>query len=77
MCGARVARFGTALVPAGLVKLKHAKMASDMGPIDPSCECFVCKRCMLDETATPMALLGVGGCWGGVCEESASKDPVS
>jgi tRNA-guanine family transglycosylase len=37
-------RFGTALVPAGLVKLKSARMATDTGPIDPTCECFVCKK---------------------------------
>lgn len=40
----RTARFGTALVPEGLLKLKHKVMASDMRPIDPECTCMVCKK---------------------------------
>eukprot|EP00850_Spirogloea_muscicola_P019818 SM000200S05808 [mRNA] locus=s200:31861:35051:+ [translate_table: standard] len=40
----RTARFGTALVPEGVVKLKLASMADDFRPIDPSCACMVCKR---------------------------------
>ncbi|KAI3920089.1 hypothetical protein MKW98_001345 [Papaver atlanticum] len=40
----RTARFGTALVPEGLLKLKHKVMASDMCPIDPECTCMVCKK---------------------------------
>eukprot|EP00271_Cylindrocystis_brebissonii_P018210 TRINITY_DN5061_c0_g1_i1.p1 TRINITY_DN5061_c0_g1~~TRINITY_DN5061_c0_g1_i1.p1 ORF type:complete len:478 (-),score=28.56 TRINITY_DN5061_c0_g1_i1:207-1640(-) len=40
----RTARFGTALVPEGLVKLKHASMATDYRPIDPDCPCMVCKK---------------------------------
>ncbi|RZC87801.1 hypothetical protein C5167_028253 [Papaver somniferum] len=40
----RTARFGTALVPEGLLKLKHNVMASDMRPIDPECTCMVCKK---------------------------------
>ncbi|XP_057815980.1 uncharacterized protein LOC131029476 isoform X4 [Cryptomeria japonica] len=40
----RTARFGTALVPEGVLKLKHAAMASDCRPIDPTCSCMVCKR---------------------------------
>lgn len=45
----RTARFGTAMVgPAtahgGLLKLKAAAMASDTGPIDPECTCYVCKQ---------------------------------
>lgn len=40
----RTARFGTALVPEGVLKLKHAAMASDCRPVDPTCSCMVCKR---------------------------------
>ncbi|KAI3895224.1 hypothetical protein MKX03_001774 [Papaver bracteatum] len=40
----RTARFGTALVPEGLLKLKHKVMASDMRPIDPECTCMVCTK---------------------------------
>jgi queuine tRNA-ribosyltransferase len=39
----RTARFGTALLHAGLLKLKSANMAGDDGPIDPTCACFVCR----------------------------------
>ncbi|MCO5581784.1 hypothetical protein L7F22_035673 [Adiantum nelumboides] len=40
----RTARFGTALVPEGVLKLKHASMATDVRPLDDSCSCMVCKR---------------------------------
>ncbi|XP_054788745.1 uncharacterized protein LOC129294415 isoform X3 [Prosopis cineraria] len=40
----RTARFGTALVPQGVLKLKHRAMADDTRPIDPSCSCMVCKN---------------------------------
>ncbi|KAH9549741.1 hypothetical protein CY35_10G035200 [Sphagnum magellanicum] len=40
----RTGRFGTALVPEGLLKLKHAAMAKDYRPLDSSCSCMVCKR---------------------------------
>ncbi|KVH98551.1 Queuine/other tRNA-ribosyltransferase, partial [Cynara cardunculus var. scolymus] len=40
----RTARFGTALVPEGVLKLKHQSMADDTRPIDPTCECMVCKN---------------------------------
>ncbi|XP_071923942.1 uncharacterized protein [Coffea arabica] len=40
----RTARFGTALVPEGVLKLKHQAMANDIRPIDPMCECMVCKN---------------------------------
>ncbi|XP_024521803.1 queuine tRNA-ribosyltransferase catalytic subunit 1 [Selaginella moellendorffii] len=40
----RTARFGTALVPEGVLKLKHASMATDTRPIDASCSCMVCKN---------------------------------
>ncbi|XP_074272737.1 uncharacterized protein LOC141596459 isoform X2 [Silene latifolia] len=39
----RTARFGTALIPEGVLKLKHKAMADDTRPIDPSCACAVCK----------------------------------
>lgn len=38
----RTARFGTALVHAGLIKLKASAAASDARPIDPTCPCYVC-----------------------------------
>eukprot|EP00180_Rhodochaete_pulchella_P003865 Plantae.Rhodophyta-Rhodochaete_pulchella.ctg70403.p1 GENE.Plantae.Rhodophyta-Rhodochaete_pulchella.ctg70403~~Plantae.Rhodophyta-Rhodochaete_pulchella.ctg70403.p1 ORF type:complete len:162 (+),score=8.01 Plantae.Rhodophyta-Rhodochaete_pulchella.ctg70403:27-512(+) len=41
---ARTARFGTALVPSGLLKLRHASMATDCRPIDDRCDCYVCKH---------------------------------
>ncbi|KAL6578368.1 hypothetical protein OROMI_010696 [Orobanche minor] len=40
----RTARFGTALVPEGVLKLKQQAMADDIRPIDPMCECMVCKK---------------------------------
>mmetsp|Transcript_12417 Transcript_12417/g.39322 ORF Transcript_12417/g.39322 Transcript_12417/m.39322 type:complete len:385 (+) Transcript_12417:378-1532(+) len=40
----RTARFGTALVPQGVLKLKLAAMANDKRPIDPTCGCMVCKK---------------------------------
>ncbi|XP_058087438.1 uncharacterized protein LOC131234504 isoform X2 [Magnolia sinica] len=40
----RTARFGTALVPEGVLKLKHTVMADDVRPIDPTCTCMVCKN---------------------------------
>uniref|UniRef100_A0A7C8ZGC5 tRNA-guanine(34) transglycosylase n=2 Tax=Opuntia streptacantha TaxID=393608 RepID=A0A7C8ZGC5_OPUST len=39
----RTARFGTALIPEGVLKLKHHAMAEDTRSIDPSCSCMVCK----------------------------------
>ncbi|KAM4072325.1 hypothetical protein ACB094_11G130000 [Castanea mollissima] len=39
----RTARFGTALVPEGMLKLKHKAMADDTRPIDPTCACMVCR----------------------------------
>lgn len=41
---ARTARFGTALVPSGLLKLRNSKMATDLGPIDDTCGCYTCKH---------------------------------
>ncbi|KAL1342101.1 hypothetical protein AAHE18_09G134400 [Arachis hypogaea] len=40
----RTARFGTALIPEGVLKLKHRAMADDTRPIDPTCPCMVCKN---------------------------------
>ncbi|KAG8057079.1 hypothetical protein GUJ93_ZPchr0002g25949 [Zizania palustris] len=40
----RTARFGTALVPEGILKLKQNAMATDERPIDPTCPCMVCKN---------------------------------
>lgn len=40
----RTARFGTALVHSGLVKLKATTCADDSGPIDATCPCYVCAR---------------------------------
>lgn len=37
----RTARFGTALIPEGVLKLKHKAMAEDTRPIDPTCSCMV------------------------------------
>lgn len=39
----RTARFGTALVPHGLLKLKHKEFARDFRPIDEECDCPVCR----------------------------------
>ncbi|KAG2483993.1 hypothetical protein HYH03_017160 [Edaphochlamys debaryana] len=40
----RTARFGVALVPEGVLKLKHAAFARDFRPLDPGCACAVCRR---------------------------------
>ncbi|TQD86534.1 hypothetical protein C1H46_027927 [Malus baccata] len=40
----RTARFGTALVPEGVLKLKQKAMAEDTRPVDPTCDCMVCKN---------------------------------
>ncbi|CAL5081526.1 unnamed protein product [Urochloa decumbens] len=40
----RTARFGTALVPEGVLRLKQNAMATDERPIDPTCSCMVCKK---------------------------------
>ncbi|XP_078163284.1 uncharacterized protein LOC144558336 isoform X2 [Carex rostrata] len=40
----RTARFGSALVPEGVLKLKHNAMANDERPIDSTCSCMVCKN---------------------------------
>eukprot|EP00879_Flechtneria_rotunda_P005893 GHRR01006199.1.p1 GENE.GHRR01006199.1~~GHRR01006199.1.p1 ORF type:complete len:396 (+),score=104.04 GHRR01006199.1:868-2055(+) len=40
----RTARFGVALVDAGVMKIKHAAFARDMRPIDETCSCMTCKQ---------------------------------
>lgn len=40
---ARTARFGTALVPSGLLKIRHASMATDARPIQEDCPCHTCR----------------------------------
>ena len=40
----RTARFGTALVPEGVLRLKTAAMATDYRPIDETCDCAVCAK---------------------------------
>ncbi|ESW33448.1 hypothetical protein PHAVU_001G070300 [Phaseolus vulgaris] len=54
----RTTRFGTALIPEGVLKLKHKAMADDTHPIDPTCPCMVCKnytrayiQCRMDSRA--------------------------
>lgn len=41
---ARTARFGTALVPSGQLKIRWNSMATDYRPIQSNCECFTCKN---------------------------------
>lgn len=41
---ARTARFGTALVPHGLLKIRQAAMAKDFRPIMEGCKCFTCVK---------------------------------
>lgn len=40
----RTARFGTAIVPEGLLKLKSQKFEADDRPLDANCPCFVCRQ---------------------------------
>eukprot|EP00002_Diphylleia_rotans_P035851 TRINITY_DN7860_c0_g1_i2.p1 TRINITY_DN7860_c0_g1~~TRINITY_DN7860_c0_g1_i2.p1 ORF type:complete len:428 (-),score=71.09 TRINITY_DN7860_c0_g1_i2:26-1309(-) len=39
----RTARFGTALVSGGLLSLSRSEYRADMRPLDPECECNVCR----------------------------------
>jgi queuine tRNA-ribosyltransferase catalytic subunit len=41
---ARTARFGTALVPTGLLKIRWNSMATDFRPIEDGCECYTCRN---------------------------------
>jgi len=38
----RTARFGTALVPSGLMNLKLTNFANDFRPVDETCQCYTC-----------------------------------
>ena len=40
----RTARFGTAMVSSGLLKLRSRSFANDMRPIEAGCDCATCKR---------------------------------
>lgn len=40
----RTARFGTAIVPSGLLKLKAGECEFDERPIDETCACYVCQN---------------------------------
>lgn len=40
----RTARFGAALVPEGVLRVKNQEYAEDLRPLDPSCECMVCRK---------------------------------
>lgn len=40
----RTARFGTALVPEGLLKLKSSMYANDLSPIMKDCPCVACQK---------------------------------
>ena len=51
----RTARFGSALVPGGLLNLKRAEFENDQRPVDEDCDCLCCKnytRAFLHSTAT-------------------------
>ena len=40
----RLARNGTAFTSAGTINLKNAEFAKDKDPIDPNCDCTVCRE---------------------------------
>jgi len=40
----RTARFGVALVPEGVIRLKKAAYAKDFRPIEPGCDCLTCRK---------------------------------
>lgn len=40
----RTARFGTALVHSGLLKIRNQSYVDDDRPLDESCSCMVCQR---------------------------------
>jgi queuine tRNA-ribosyltransferase catalytic subunit len=39
----RTARFGNAITRYGVLNLRHARYASDFGPVEEDCECACCK----------------------------------
>lgn len=40
----RTGRNGTVFFSGGRLNLKNASFARDFGPIDPECDCMVCRR---------------------------------
>jgi len=40
----RIARNGTAMTSAGRLTIKNAKYFDDFTPLDPECDCYVCKN---------------------------------
>lgn len=40
----RIARNGTALTSAGKVVVRNATYKEDFGPLDPECDCYVCRN---------------------------------
>lgn len=40
----RIARNGTLMTSVGRLVVRNAKYARDFGPLDPNCECHVCKN---------------------------------
>lgn len=40
----RVARHGMAMTGHGRLNIKNAKFARDFGPLDPECDCYVCRN---------------------------------
>lgn len=40
----RIARNGQVMTAAGRMNIKNSPYKKDMGPLDPECSCFVCKR---------------------------------
>ena len=40
----RIARHGAAMTSEGRIILKGAKYILDMSPLDPKCDCYVCKK---------------------------------
>lgn len=49
--GTRTARFGNAITSRGVLNLRQATYSNDFTPVDPSCECPVCRP--LDSPAPP------------------------
>ena len=40
----RIARHGAAMTSEGRLVMKGKKYATDLGPLDPNCDCYVCKK---------------------------------
>lgn len=40
----RIARNGTLMTSTGRLVVKNAKYARDFGPLDESCDCYVCRN---------------------------------